>query len=98
MGGTTVDQSGWHVYANMEHVNRYLKEVGQPYGKGAYPRTDDLLSRAINLSVGVVDPGLGSGFGVNINSTDEEIAAAADLFRQACQRELVHVAGRGRHV
>ena len=50
--------------------------------------TDDLLSRAINLSVGVVDPGLGSGFGVNINSTDEEIAAAADLFRQACQRRV----------
>ena len=85
----TVDQSGWHVYANMEHVNHYLKEVGQPYGKGSYPRTDDILSRAINLSVGVVDPGLGSGFGININSTDEEIDAAADSFRKACQRAKV---------
>lgn len=81
---TTVDHSGWHVYANMEHVNRHLKEIGQPYGKGAYPRTDDILSRAINLSVGVVDAGLGAAFGININSTDEEIKAAGDRFREAC--------------
>ena len=81
---TTVDHSGWHVYANMEHVNRYLQEVGQPHGKGAYPRTDDILSRSINLSIGVVDAGLGSAFGININSTDDDIKAAADKFREAC--------------
>jgi dTDP-4-amino-4,6-dideoxygalactose transaminase len=84
LGTRTVDQSGWHVYANMEHVNRYLKEQGLPHGKGAYPRTDDILSRAINLSVGVVDGGLGSAFGININSTDEEIGIAAGRFRAAC--------------
>ncbi len=84
LGTTTVDSSGWHVYANMEHVNRHLKKIGQPHGKGAYPRTDDILSRAINLSVGVVDPGLGSAFGINIDSTDEEIEAAANRFRKAC--------------
>jgi len=81
---TTVDRSGWHVYSNMEHFNRYLKEHGLPYGKGAYPRTDDILSRAINLSVGVVDAGLGAGFGINIDSSDEEISQAAEKFRQAC--------------
>ncbi len=81
---TTVDKSGWHVYANMEHVNRHLKEVGQPHGKGAYPRTDDILSRAVNISIGVVDGGLGSAFGININSSDEEIEAAANQFRKAC--------------
>jgi dTDP-4-amino-4,6-dideoxygalactose transaminase len=84
VGTRTVDKSGWHVYANMEHVNRFLKEHGLPHGKGAYPRTDDILSRAINLSVGVVDAGLGAGFGVNINSSDAEIAAAAKQFRAAC--------------
>ena len=84
LGTTTVDHSGWHVYANMEHINRYLKEIGQPHGKGAYPRTDDILSRAVNLSVGVVDGGLGSAFGININSTDEEIKAAAERFRMVC--------------
>ena len=84
LGTRTVDKSGWHVYANMEHVGRYLTEHGQPFGKGAYPRTDDILSRAINLSVGVVDAGLGAAFGININSTDAEIAAAAQQFRAAC--------------
>jgi 8-amino-3,8-dideoxy-alpha-D-manno-octulosonate transaminase len=82
---TTVDHSGWHVYANMEHVNRYLAAQGQPHGKGAYPRTDDILSRSINLSVGVVDAGLGSAFGIDIDSTDEEIEAVAARFRRACE-------------
>ncbi|MBN2314665.1 MAG: DegT/DnrJ/EryC1/StrS family aminotransferase [Sedimentisphaerales bacterium] len=84
LGTTTVDHSGWHVYANMEHVNKYLKENNRPHGLGAYPRTDDILSRAVNISVGVVDAGLGSGFGININSSDEEIAIAAETFRNAC--------------
>jgi hypothetical protein len=86
LGTTTVDHSGWHVYANMEHVCRHLKEVGQPAGKGAYPRTDDILSRAINISVGVVDAGLGAAFGINIDSTDDQIKAAADKFRKACEQ------------
>ena len=76
LGSKTVDLSGWHVYANMEHIDRYLAEMGQPHGKGAFPKTDDILSRAINLSVGVVDGGLGSAFGININSTDAEIEAS----------------------
>jgi dTDP-4-amino-4,6-dideoxygalactose transaminase len=87
LGTKTVAKSGWHVYANMEHVNQYLKEQGQPCGKGAYPRTDDVLSRAINLSVGVVDAGLGAAFGININSTDAEIALAAQRFRAACKSQ-----------
>ncbi|MFC1552186.1 DegT/DnrJ/EryC1/StrS family aminotransferase [Candidatus Latescibacterota bacterium] len=84
LGSTTVDHSGWHVYANMEHINNYLKDAGRPHGKGAYPVTDDILSRSINLSVGVVDAGLGSAFGINIDSTDDEITAAAETFRAAC--------------
>jgi dTDP-4-amino-4,6-dideoxygalactose transaminase len=84
LGTKTVDHSGWHVYANMEHVNRHLETIGQPAGQGAYPRTDDILSRAINLSVGVVDAGLGSAVGININSTEGEIEAVAARFRQAC--------------
>lgn len=84
LGTKTVDQSGWHVYANMEHLNSHLKAIGRPHGKGAYPRTDDILSRSINISVGVVDAGLGAGFGININSTDSEIEDAARRFRKAC--------------
>ena len=84
LGTTTVDRSGWHVYANMEHVNRWLAEHGRPHGKGAYPRTDDILGRAINLSVGVVDAGLGAAFGIHVGSTDEEIDRVAQRFREAC--------------
>jgi dTDP-4-amino-4,6-dideoxygalactose transaminase len=84
LGSMTVDGSGWHVYANMEHVGRWLAERGLPHGKGAYPRTDDILARAINLSVGVVDAGLGAAFGINVLSTNEEIEHAAHAFRAAC--------------
>jgi 8-amino-3,8-dideoxy-alpha-D-manno-octulosonate transaminase len=85
LGSKTVDQSGWHVYANMEHVLNYLKQVGQPHTKGSYPKTDDILSRAMNISVGVVDGGLGAGWGININSNDAEIEAAAKQFINACK-------------
>lgn len=84
LGTTTVDQSGWHVYSNMEHFNRYLRERNLPHEKGAYPRTDSILSRAINLSVGVVDAGLGAAFGINIDSSAEEIRQTAVRFRAAC--------------
>jgi dTDP-4-amino-4,6-dideoxygalactose transaminase len=85
LGTKTVDHSGWHVYSNMEHFGLYLKERGLPFGRGAYPRTDDILSRSVNLSVGVVDAGLGAAFGVNIDSSEDEIRAAARKFREACR-------------
>jgi dTDP-4-amino-4,6-dideoxygalactose transaminase len=84
LGTTTVQQSGWHVLANMDQVNNYLKGAGLPHGDGAYPRTDDLLRRSINLSVGVVDAGLGSAFGINIDSSDAQIQQVAATFRAAC--------------
>jgi 8-amino-3,8-dideoxy-alpha-D-manno-octulosonate transaminase len=80
LGSKTVDQSGWHVYSNMEHVLNHLKSVGQPHVKGVYPKTDDILNRTMNISIGVVDGGLGAGWGININSTDDEIEAAAIQF------------------
>jgi dTDP-4-amino-4,6-dideoxygalactose transaminase len=85
LGSKTLDESGWHVYSNMEHVLRHLMEIGQPHTKGAYAKTDDILSRAMNISIGVVDGGLGAGWGININSTDAEIEAAAGQFNEACK-------------
>lgn len=85
LGSKTVDKSGWHVYANMEHVLAHLKSIGQPFTKGSYPKTDDILSRSMNISIGVVDGGLGAGWGININSTEEEIRKAADQFVKACK-------------
>lgn len=83
LGTTTVQDSGWHVYSNMDNINEYLASVGQPHGIGAYPRTDDILKRSINISIGVVDPGLGAGAGININATDDEIDRTAELFHRA---------------
>ena len=85
LGTDTVDHSGWHVYANMEHVLHYFKELGRPISKGSFPVTDDILSRSINISVGVVDGGLGAGWGLNIHSTDEEIEQKAEAFLKVCK-------------
>jgi dTDP-4-amino-4,6-dideoxygalactose transaminase len=85
LGSKTVDQSGWHVYSNMEHVLEHFKKIGQPCTKGSYPKTDDILSRSMNISIGVVDGGLGAGWGININSSDADIKAAAEQFNLACK-------------
>ena len=85
LGTDTVDHSGWHVYANMEHILNYFRKIGRPVEKGSFPVTDDLLSRSINISVGVVDGGLGAGWGINILSTDEEIEQKAEAFQKACK-------------
>jgi hypothetical protein len=39
----------------------------------------------MNISIGVVDGGLGCGWGININSTDAEIEAAGKQFIDACK-------------
>lgn len=83
LGSKTVSESGWHVYSNMEHIIREMSQRGHDVRKGAFPKTDDLLERALNLSVGVVDGGLGSGFGINIHSSSDEIQAVADKVRAA---------------
>jgi hypothetical protein len=44
------------------------------------PKTDDVLSRSINLSVGVIDPGLGADFGIYPGSSDDEIDQKAEEF------------------
>jgi Predicted pyridoxal phosphate-dependent enzyme apparently involved in regulation of cell wall biogenesis len=95
IGSKTISHSGWHVYNNMEQILEKktstdfncpyaCAEYGQEvrYWKHMLPNTDDILERAVNISVGVVDKGLGASFGININSTDEEIDAAAGKIRQ----------------
>ena len=47
------------------------------------PKTDDILQRAVNISVGVIDGGLGAGFGISILSSDKEIADCAALIKDA---------------
>jgi dTDP-4-amino-4,6-dideoxygalactose transaminase len=91
LGTSTVADSGWHVYNNMEHFldQKTVTNEGCPftcpyynasrvkYHKGMLPQTDELLGRAINISVGVSDAGLGSAYGITINSSEKEIQEKA---------------------
>lgn len=90
IGDKTLYHSGWHVYNNMEQLlgKKMPTTFGCPfkcplYGKNIeykpnmLPQTDDILSRAVNISVGVVDKGLGASFGINILSSDKEIESIA---------------------
>jgi dTDP-4-amino-4,6-dideoxygalactose transaminase len=89
LGQKTLIHSGWHVYRNMDQITKHKTPVtdwsepsryAQP---GDLPNTDDILSRTINISIGVVDSGLGSGFGINLNSTDNEILSVAKKIKEA---------------
>lgn len=95
-----LSESGWHVYHNMEHVlskrqltagppfrsNEYPTDV--EYRKGMLPKTDDLLARSINFSIGVVDAGLGSGFGLHPMASNEEIQETGDRITSVLRRFL----------
>ena len=94
-GTAPIAKSGWHVYNNMEQIlDKKMWSENHPFVKsGAHdekhmlPQTDDILLRAVNISVGVVDKGLGSGTGINIHSTDEEIDAVAQNIRSIMSEE-----------
>jgi dTDP-4-amino-4,6-dideoxygalactose transaminase len=104
LGCGVVADSGWHVYNNMEHVLArktvdslncpfscpYYRDKGgsMEYSKGMLPKTDALLNRAINVSIGVADVGLGSGFGVTILSDDNEVDKKIDQFRKTVKKHL----------
>ena len=77
----TISESGWHVYNNMEQILSYIDQKGnKPFKKNMLPKTDEILTRSINLSIGVVDPGIGADFGINILSINEEIYKKAEEF------------------
>jgi len=104
IGSGVVADSGWHVYNNMEHIlgRMVVDSLGCPftcpyyttngghmeYKKGMLPKTDAILARAINISIGVSDRGLGSGFGITITSDDEEIDRTIAVFRNAVKKYL----------
>ncbi len=98
IGTKTLIHSGWHVYNNMESIlnKRVLttfccpfdcKEYGKTveYKPHMLPQTDEFLSRAVNISIGVVDPGIGASFGINILSTDDEINQVANRIREVIE-------------
>jgi dTDP-4-amino-4,6-dideoxygalactose transaminase len=96
IGTKTVYNSGWHVYNNMENIlgKKMPTKINCPftcpyYGENVeykahmLPKTDDILQRAVNISVGVIDEGLGAGFGISILSSDKEIADCAAIIKDA---------------
>lgn len=95
VGTRPLAYSGWHVYNNMEQILRKktCTPYPCPYECPAYgrkieyhahmlPQTDDLLSRAVNISARVVDKGLGSPFGITVNSSDREIHDVAEKIQK----------------
>lgn len=91
----TLLQSGKHYYANMIQLlnqnmptphgcpfacSAFPSEVS--YTVGMLPQTDDILGRAISLSVGVCDSYLGSNFGINVLTDNKLIVEKADEFRR----------------
>jgi dTDP-4-amino-4,6-dideoxygalactose transaminase len=88
-----LSSSGWHVYNNMEQILHKKTAQAYPFGQDVQyhahmlPQTDAILDRAVNISVGVVDKGLGASIGININSTDAEIDATAEKIK-ALMKEI----------
>jgi len=102
LGTKVVADSGWHVYSNMEQIleKRTITPEGCPYTcsyykggevkywKGMLPQTDALLARAINVGIGVADPGLGSAFGVTMRDGFDVVDARAAEFRRVAKEYL----------
>lgn len=92
IGSKTLLQSGKHYYGNMiQLLNKNMPtKDGCPFAcKSFYPeevsyqlemlpKTDDILGRAISLSIGVSDSYLGTDFGINIFSNDDSIWQKAE--------------------
>jgi hypothetical protein len=58
------------------------------YRKGMLPRTNALLARSLNISIGVSDPGLSSAFGVTMRDGLDVVDERARRFRQVASRYL----------
>ena len=90
-----LQQSGKHYYGNMIQLlnKRMPNQKGCPFNCGSYPssveyiahmlpRTDDILSRVVCLSVGVRDSYLGTDFGIDVYMDEEAILSKAKEFQR----------------
>src|SRR5215472_17360772 len=104
LGTKVVAEAGWHVYSNMEQIleqrtitpekcpftcSPYTCRGGEMrYWKGMLPKTDALLARSLNISIGVSDPGLSSAFGVTMRDGLKEVEERAARFREVAGPHL----------
>jgi dTDP-4-amino-4,6-dideoxygalactose transaminase len=93
LGSITLDASGWHVYANMEHLleRRTVNDKGCPfhcachgsegarYWRGMLPQTDALLARSMSIGIGVYDTNL-APWGLRMRDDDEAARRVAERF------------------
>jgi dTDP-4-amino-4,6-dideoxygalactose transaminase len=93
LGSITLDASGWHVYANMEHLleKRTVSGRGCPfdctcygsdgatYWRGMLPQTDALLSRSMSIGIGVFDTNL-APWGLRMRDDDDAARRVAERF------------------
>ncbi|GAB3066802.1 DegT/DnrJ/EryC1/StrS family aminotransferase [Micromonospora schwarzwaldensis] len=100
LGGSTLDASTKHNYARMGQLYGEFTGVGVDGSRtvanavpGDLPRTDDLLSRSVALSVGVVDGYLGTLGEVTVLDTPAEAAVKTARVREVLLRVLAESAG-----
>jgi dTDP-4-amino-4,6-dideoxygalactose transaminase len=103
LGSITLADSGWHVYANMEHLLarrtatgrgcpfdcEFHGDGGPGYRAGMLPATDALLARSMSIGIGVVDPNL-APFGLRVI---DDAAAARRCAERFCDVAAAVLAG-----
>lgn len=99
IGSITLDHSGWHVYAQMEHLLSQRTPSGRgcpfdcesthagkaDYRAGMLAATDSLLARSMSFAIGVVDPNL-APFGLRMRDDGEVARRQAGRLREAILR------------
>ena len=93
LGSITLAASGWHVYANMEHLieQRTVSGRGCPfdcacygsedvdYRPGMLPQTDALLARSMSIGIGIFDTNL-APWGLRMRDDAEAAQRVAERF------------------
>jgi dTDP-4-amino-4,6-dideoxygalactose transaminase len=79
----TVVQCPFTCFGNYARETREIR-----YWPGMLPKTDALLERSLNISIGVSDPGLSSGFGVTLRDNLEAVERHAAKFRKVAEKYL----------
>ena len=101
LGSITLDHSGWHVYAHMEHLLAQRTATGRgcpfdceathpgpaAYEVGMLPATDALLARSMSFAIGVLDPNL-APFGLRMRDDATVARRQAERFREVAARYL----------
>src|SRR6476661_9880833 len=101
LGSITLDASGWHVYANMEHLleRRTVSGKGCPfdcachgsegvhYAPGMLPQTDALLARSMSIGIGIFDTNL-APWGLRMRDDAEAAHRVAERFCEVAGRYL----------